>query len=47
MVVPLAFFAADRAVESALPTSMPTVFGLTMSSERSTLVRRWPSEDAP
>lgn len=29
----------------ASPTRLPTVFGLMMSSERSTLVRRWPSPD--
>lgn len=32
-----------RACSMAFPTSFPTVLGLTMSSERSTLVRRWPS----
>lgn len=32
-----------RACSIALPTSFPTVLGLIMSSERSTLVRRWPS----
>lgn len=29
----------------ASPTRLPTVLGLMMSSERSTLVRRWPSPD--
>lgn len=29
--------------EITLPTSLPTVLGLTISSLRSTLVRRWPS----
>jgi hypothetical protein len=32
-----------RACAMASPTCLPTVLGLTMSSERSTLVRRWPS----
>ena len=35
--------AAWRALEMAAPTSLPTVLGLMMSSERSTFVRRWPS----
>lgn len=29
------------------PTSLPTVFGLMMSSLRSTFVRRWPSGPLP
>lgn len=32
-----------RALEMASPTTLPIVLGLMMSSERSTLVRRWPS----
>lgn len=40
MVVPLSFLASERALEMAWPTAMPMVLGLTMSSERSTLVRR-------
>ena len=43
IVVPLSFFAAARAAWMASPTFVPIVFGLTMSSERSTLVRCWPS----
>lgn len=31
------------AAEMTLPTCLPTVLGLMMSSERSTFVRRWPS----
>jgi hypothetical protein len=45
MVVPLSFFASDRALEMAWPTTLPTVLGFTMSSDRSTLVRRWPSDE--
>ena len=43
MVVPLSFLASERALEMAWPITVPTVLGLMMSSERSTLVRRWPS----
>jgi hypothetical protein len=43
MVLPLSFLAFDRAVLMASPTFPPTVLGLTMSSDRSTLVRCWPS----
>lgn len=32
-----------RALAMTLPTSLPIVLGLTMSSDRSTFVRRWPS----
>lgn len=35
--------ASERALEMAWPITVPTVLGLMMSSERSTLVRRWPS----
>jgi hypothetical protein len=34
---------ALRASMMAWPTSLPTVLGLMMSSDRSTFVRRWPS----
>ena len=30
----------------ALPISVPVFWGTTMSSDRSTLVKRWPSEGA-
>ena len=43
MVVPFAFFMFARAVWSALATSSVTFFVATMSSDRSTLVRCWPS----
>jgi len=47
MVPPLSFLLSERALEMAWPTTMPTVLGLMMSSERSTFVRRWPSEEEP
>jgi hypothetical protein len=40
MVVPLSFFASERAFEMAWPIATPTVLGLMISSERSTFVRR-------
>ena len=40
---PLSFLASARAFLMASPTAVPTVLGLTMSSDRSTLVRCWPS----
>jgi len=43
IVLPLSFLTSPRALLMAWPTAMPTVLGLMMSSERSTLVRRWPS----
>ena len=43
MVLPLSFLASARLLRMASPTLEPTVFGLMMSSDRSTFVRCWPS----